>query len=81
MSCNEMPQSQKHFSSCKPERKIPVSTTEMFHFHFKHAAIARHPAPVAKQYVFSNVKCGSKKYFSELQNYLKPTFSSRTHCF
>jgi len=57
-----------------------VSKTEMFHFHLKHAAIARHPAPAAKQYVFSNVKRGSNKYFYKLQNYLKPTFSSRTHC-
>lgn len=82
MHCNEKPQSQKYFSSCKPERKIPVRATEMFHFHVKHAAIACHSAPAAKQYMFSDVKCGSKKYFSELQNYLKPTFfSSRTHCF
>lgn len=81
MSCNEKPQSQKHFSSCKPERKILVSKTEMFHFHFKHAAITRHPTPVAKQYVLSDVKHGSKNYFSELQNYLKPTFFQQNTLF
>lgn len=80
-SCNEKPQSQKHFPSCKPEIKTPVSAAEMFPFHLKHAAIARHPAPVAKQYVVSAVKRGSNKCFSKLQNDLNPTFPSRVHCF